>query len=76
MVQSYSLFFFRYLLHQSSVASMMTRWAEFYHEYQSFERCSQRLDTEMSNLNPFVSDMDAVKAQLDKLKVLEFSLFE
>ena len=58
-----------YTQHLSTVAALMSRWAEFYQEYQSFEKCSQRLDVEMSNMNPFVSDMDAVKTQLDKLKV-------
>ena len=28
------------------------------------------MDLDMSNLNPFVKDMDAVKTQLEKLKVL------
>jgi hypothetical protein len=27
------------------------------------------MDLDMSNLNPFVKDMDAVKTQLEKLKV-------
>ncbi len=61
--------FHSYIQHQPTVSALMGRWAEFYQEYQSFEKCSQRLDVEMSNMNPFVSDMESVKMQLDKLKV-------
>ena len=45
------------------------RWAEFYREFLSFEQCYRNLDIEMSNLNPFVTDMGVVKTQLEKLKV-------
>ena len=55
--------------HQPTVAAMATRWAEFYREYQSLQQWIRNLDMDMSNLNPFVSDLSAVKIQLDKMKV-------
>jgi len=60
---------FSYTQHQPTVSSLLSRWAEFYQEYQSFEKGSQRLDMDMSNMNPFISDMEAVTSQLEKLKV-------
>ena len=55
--------------HQPVMAALATRWAEFYREFLSFEQCFHNLDIEMSNLNPFVTNMDVVKTQLEKLKV-------
>ena len=55
--------------HQPTVAAMATRWAEFYREYQSLQQWIRNLDMDMSNLNPFVSDLSAVKIQLEKMKV-------
>ena len=61
--------------HQAKIVALGMRWAEFYREFQSFEQCFHNLDIEMSNLNPFVNDMAAVKTQLEKLKVwLETSI--
>ena len=63
--------FFSFTPQQPVVAALSVRWAEFYREFLSFERCFHNLDIEMSNLNPFVGDMGVVKTQLEKLKVRE-----
>lgn len=55
--------------HQPTVAAMATRWVEFYQEYQSFTQWAHKLDTDMSNLNPYISDLSSVRIQLEKMKV-------
>ena len=55
--------------HQPTIVALHTRWKEFYKDYQNFIQWLRTMDLDMSNLNPFVKDMDAVKTQLEKLKV-------
>ena len=43
---------------------------EFHSHYQSFHQWLRNLDTDMANLNPFVSNMATVQMQLLKLKVI------
>ena len=64
-----SLIFYSVTPHQPKIAALSTRWAEFYREFLSFEQTYRNLDIEMSNLNPYLNDMAAVKVQLEKLKV-------
>ena len=45
------------------------QWAEFYTHYQTFHQWLRNMDTDMANLNPFVSNMATVQMQLIKLKV-------
>ncbi len=55
--------------HQSTVAAVATRWAEFYREYQSFQKWINNLDMDMSNINPFIGNLSSVRIQLEKMKV-------
>ena len=66
---SLSLSLLSYTQHQPTVTALHTRWLEFFRDYQSFLQWLKTMDLDMSNLNPFVKDMDAVKTQLEKLKV-------
>lgn len=58
------------------MTALHTRWKEFFRDYQSFLQWLKTMDLDMSNLNPFVKDMDAVKTQLEKLKVSYSVIFE
>ena len=69
---SLSLSLFSYTQHQPTVTALHTRWLEFFRDYQSFLQWLKTMDLDMSNLNPFVKDMDAVKTQLEKLKVSQW----
>ena len=60
---------FSHAQHQPTVTALHVRWLEFFRDYQSFLQWLKTMDLDMSNLNPFVKDMDAVKTQLEKLKV-------
>ena len=55
--------------HQPEVNLLSQQWAEFHSHYQSFHQWLRNMDTEMANLNPFVSNMATVQMQLVKLKV-------
>ena len=66
---SLSLSHFSHAQHQPTVTALHVRWLEFFRDYQSFLQWLKTMDLDMSNLNPFVKDMDAVKTQLEKLKV-------
>lgn len=63
------LYFYSVSQHQSTVAAMATRWAEFYREYQSFQQWIHKLDTDISNINPFIGNLGSVRIQLQKMKV-------
>ena len=58
-----------YSINQPTVHALCTRWSEFYQQYQSLQQWLRTMDTEMSNLNPFVNDMAIVRLQLEKQKV-------
>ena len=51
------------------------QWAEFHSHYQSFSQWLRNMDTDMANLNPFVSNMATVQLQLVKLKVCNVIFF-
>ena len=55
--------------HQPEVNLLSQQWAEFHTHYQSFHQWLRNMDTEMANLNPFISNMATVQMQLWKLKV-------
>ena len=55
--------------HQPEVNLLNQQWAEFHGHYQSFHQWLKNMDTEMANLNPFISNMATVQVQLAKLKV-------
>ena len=55
--------------HQPEVNLLSQQWAEFHSHYQSFHQWLRNMDTDMANLNPFVSNMATVQMQLMKLKV-------
>ena len=59
--------------HQPEVNLLSQQWAEFHSHYQSFHQWLRNIDTEMANLNPFVSNMATVQMQLMKLKVFKFT---
>ena len=63
---------FRVARHQPEVNLLSQQWAEFYTHYQSFHQWLLNMDTEMANLNPFISNMATVQMQLVKLKVINF----
>ena len=58
-----------YSLNQPTINAVCSRWNEFYQQYQSLQQWLRTMDVEMSNLNPFVNDMAAVRLQLEKQKV-------
>ena len=60
---------FRVSRHQPEVNLLSQQWAEFHSHYQSFNQWLRNMDTEMSNLNPYISNMATVQMQLAKLKV-------
>ncbi|CAI8007197.1 Dystrophin, partial [Geodia barretti] len=60
--------------HQPEVNLLSQQWAEFHSHYQSFHQWLRNIDTEMANLNPFVSNMATVQMQLMKLKEIREEL--
>ena len=54
---------------QAVLEPLSTQWTSFYSLYHSFMLWLNNMDLEMANMNPNVSDMESIQAQLEKQKV-------